>query len=216
MSMAREPLLRETGLQLGAALGNGLVLSLENREIAAFDSLGAPFWYKLGGYSAAAAGPLLSERLREFQRLSVAGPSDTPANALHVPLLASPADADGAMPALHLAQSGASAAAKASHFALADRGLMANRSGGDRPDRQRAHHGRHGRAGARERRRALMARARLCVRSSRRLAGRAAFFARNRVREAPSGASGAVRHSPASSPIWIWAGGASAATRKWA
>lgn len=118
-------LLRETGLQLGAALGNSLVSSLENREIAAFDSLGAPFWYNLGGYSTADAGPLLSERLRDFQRISLAGPSDSPADALRIPLLGSPADAHAARPALHLTQSGASAAAKASHFALAARGLVA-------------------------------------------------------------------------------------------
>ena len=119
-------LLRETGLQLGGAFGSGLVSSLEDREVAAFDSLGAPFWYNLEGFSAAAASPLLSERLREFQRLSVAGLSETPADALSVPLLGSAANAGGAPPALHLTQSGASAAANASHFALAGRGLMAS------------------------------------------------------------------------------------------
>ena len=119
-------LLRETGLQLGGAFGSGLVSSLEDREVAAFDSLGAPFWYKFGGLSTPAAGSLLSERLWEFQRISAAGPSGSPADALSVPLLGSPADAGGAPPALHLTQSGASAAANASHFALAGRGLMAS------------------------------------------------------------------------------------------
>ena len=116
-------LLRETGLQLGGAFGDGLVSSLGNREIAAFDSLGAPFWYDFGGFSTAAAAPLLSERLREFQRVSAA---NSPTEALRVPLLGSPADTDGVLPALHLTQSGASAAANASHFALVDRGLMAS------------------------------------------------------------------------------------------
>lgn len=115
--------LSETGLRLGGALGSGLVAALADREVAAFDSLGAPFWYDLGGFSTAAAGPLLSERLREFRHVSAAGPSGSSADALSIPLLGSP-DADGA-PALHLTQSGASAAAKASHFALAGRGLMA-------------------------------------------------------------------------------------------
>ena len=208
-------LLRETGLQLGAAFGDGLVASLASREIAAFDSLGAPFWYDFGGLSTADAGPLLSERLREFQRVSLAGPSGSPADALHVPLLGSLDDAYGALPALHLTQSGASAAANASYFALAERGLVAAVLGGGRPDRQRAHHGRHGRAAARERRGACMARARHRVRSSRRLAGRAAFPARYRARGRLREASGAARRSPASNRARIWAGGASAATRRW-
>ena len=118
--------LAETGLRLGAAFGDGLVSSLANREIAAFDSLGAPFWYELGGFSAAAAGPVLSERLREFWRVSAAGPSESPAEALRVPLMASRADAGSARPALHLMQPGVSAATNASHFALAGRGLMAS------------------------------------------------------------------------------------------
>ena len=119
-------LLGETGLQVGAAFGDGPVSLLGKREIAAFDSLGAPFWYDFGGFSRADAGPLLSERLREFQQMSAAEPSNSPTEALRVPLLGAPADTDGALPTLHLTQSGASAAANASHFALVDHGLMAN------------------------------------------------------------------------------------------
>ena len=118
--------LRETGLQLGAAFGDGPLASLANREIAAFDSLGAPFWYRLGGFSTADSGPSLSERLREFRRVSAAGPAASPADDLRIPLLGAPADAGGAAPALHLTQSGASAEANASHFALAGDGLMAS------------------------------------------------------------------------------------------
>ena len=117
-------MLRETGLQLGAAFGNGLVSSLGNREIAAFDTLGAPFWYQFGGLSTEAGGPRLSERLREFQQVSVATPG-SPAGAVRIPLLEFPAEADGAPPALHLTKSGASAAASASHFALLERSLTA-------------------------------------------------------------------------------------------
>ncbi len=119
-------LLRETGLRLGAAFGDGPVASLANREIAAFDSLGAPFWYRLGGFSTADSGPSLSERLREFRRVSAAAPADSPADDLRIPLLGAPGDGDGALPALHLTQSGASAEANASHFALAGDGLMAS------------------------------------------------------------------------------------------
>ena len=119
-------LLGETGLRLGGAFGDGPVASLAGREIAAFDSLGAPFWYDLGDFSRADPGPLLSERLREFRQVSAAGPSDSPAHAPRIPLLGSPADGGGAAPALHLTQSGASASANASHFALAERGLVAS------------------------------------------------------------------------------------------
>ena len=117
--------LGETGLRLGAAFGDRLAASLADREIAAFDSLGAPFWYDLGGFSAADPGPSLPERLWEFRRISLALPSAPPEDALRIPLLGSPADASGASPALHLTQSGASAAANAGHFALAGRGLTA-------------------------------------------------------------------------------------------
>ncbi len=119
-------LLGETGLRLGAAFGDGLAASLAGREIAAFDSLGAPFWYDLGGLSRADSGPLLSERLSEFNRISFSRPSGAAANDLRIPLLGSPADPGGAAPALHLTQRGASASANASHFSLAGRGLVAS------------------------------------------------------------------------------------------
>ncbi len=41
--------LRTTHLRLGGALGDGLSRSLAGREIVAFDTLGAPFWYDLPG-----------------------------------------------------------------------------------------------------------------------------------------------------------------------
>ena len=119
-------LLGETGLRLGAAFGDGLAASLAGREIAAFDSLGAPFWYDLGGLSTAAAGPPLSERLSEFNRMSLSRPSGSGADDLRIPLLGSPGDPGGATPALHLTQPGASASANASHFSLAGRGLVAS------------------------------------------------------------------------------------------
>ena len=45
-------------------LGNSLARSLAGREVAAFDALGAPFWYPLDGFVAAAARPALADRLR--------------------------------------------------------------------------------------------------------------------------------------------------------
>ena len=118
-------LVGDTGLSLGGAFGDRLAAALANREIAAFDSLGAPFWYDFGGFSRAEAGPSLSERLAEFRRISAALPSAPPAEALRIPLTAAPGEG-GAAPALHLTRSGASAAARAGHFALAGDGLIAS------------------------------------------------------------------------------------------
>ncbi len=57
----------ETNLKLGSALGDGLQLSLEGQEIAAFDSLGAPFWYQLGDLTVSAVKTFsLSSELREL------------------------------------------------------------------------------------------------------------------------------------------------------
>ena len=62
----------------------------------------------------------------EFRRVSAADPSGSPADALRTPLTDAPDGAGGALPALHLTQTGASATANASHFSLAGRGLMAS------------------------------------------------------------------------------------------
>ena len=55
-----------TRFTAGGPLGNGLALAFAGREIAAFDSLGGPFWFHLGDLAGAApAGPMLA-RLRAF------------------------------------------------------------------------------------------------------------------------------------------------------
>ena len=56
----------QTRLTLGNALGNGLAQALAGQEVAAFDSLGAPFWYDLGGFARAAPGPSGIARLNAF------------------------------------------------------------------------------------------------------------------------------------------------------
>lgn len=58
--------LQTTSLRVGGALGDGLGRSLANQEIVAFDSLGAPFWFKLSGFTAATRGPSSLVRLREL------------------------------------------------------------------------------------------------------------------------------------------------------
>ena len=55
-----------TSLNLGAAFGDGLTQSLANREIAAFDQLGAPFWYSLGSLAGTRSGPSIQSRLNKF------------------------------------------------------------------------------------------------------------------------------------------------------
>lgn len=55
-----------TSLRFGGALGDGLGRSLASQEIVAFDSLGAPFWFKLSGFTGATRGPSSLVRLREL------------------------------------------------------------------------------------------------------------------------------------------------------
>ena len=56
--------LRGTGLALGPAFGDGPAAALAGREIVAFDTLGAPFWFDLDGLVGAARGPAPAARLR--------------------------------------------------------------------------------------------------------------------------------------------------------
>ncbi len=53
-------------LRLGRAFGAGAASGLAGREIAAFDALGAPFWYDLGGLVLRPDPPSAGARLREF------------------------------------------------------------------------------------------------------------------------------------------------------
>ena len=52
-----------TGIILGRALGDGLGRSLAGQEIAAFDKLGAPFWFKLAGFTGVTREPSSLVRL---------------------------------------------------------------------------------------------------------------------------------------------------------
>ena len=58
--------LSQTRLTLGNALGDGLTRALAGQEVAAFDSLGAPFWYALDSFTDTAPGPWAGARLRTF------------------------------------------------------------------------------------------------------------------------------------------------------
>lgn len=48
------------------AVGDGFSRAFAGREIAAFDALGAPFWFELGDFASAPDGPSIAERLRDF------------------------------------------------------------------------------------------------------------------------------------------------------
>ena len=58
--------IRTTRLQLGGALGDGLSRVLAGREIAAFDTLGAPFWYRLPGLAGTEGVLSTAARLRDL------------------------------------------------------------------------------------------------------------------------------------------------------
>ncbi len=55
--------IQSTQLRLGMAFGNSLSRSLAGREIAAFDALGAPFWFDLSGLAGTALQPSALGRL---------------------------------------------------------------------------------------------------------------------------------------------------------
>ena len=55
-----------TRLRAGAAFGDGPQRALAGREIAAFDALGAPFWFDLGDFTAVAAAPRMPAESRAF------------------------------------------------------------------------------------------------------------------------------------------------------
>lgn len=58
--------LASTSFSPGTAFGDGLQRSLASREVMALDGLGAPFWYRLGDFAGAGAGPSVTARLRGF------------------------------------------------------------------------------------------------------------------------------------------------------
>ena len=63
--------LSSTSLSLGSAMGDGLSEALAQQEIAAFDSLGAPFWFSAGSFTLPGEGPSLAARLQQFLAPSV-------------------------------------------------------------------------------------------------------------------------------------------------
>ena len=66
--------LRTSNIVLGNAFGDGLTQSLAGTEIAAFDSLGAPFWFDLDSFAVAADELSIAKRLKGFMAPTPARP----------------------------------------------------------------------------------------------------------------------------------------------
>ncbi len=116
------------GLRLGAlhfrpgpALGDGMARSLGSREVMALDELGAPFWRRLGDFTAAAKGLPVAARLRGFLAARPAGPAGAPGKAV--------SGRETASLSLRAARLDASAEIRGSHLALAEGGVKATVAG---------------------------------------------------------------------------------------
>ena len=66
--------LAATGIVSGGALGDGLSHSFAGQEIAAFDALGAPFWFDLGDFASLRDDDWMSAQLHGFMSASHAPP----------------------------------------------------------------------------------------------------------------------------------------------
>ena len=125
--------LTDTRLSLGGAVGDGFSRAFAGWEIAAFDALGAPFWFELGDFASAPDGPSVAERLRDFM-------APTPdSHAFGVPVLAFPNWPERLEPGLSWAEPNplqfgflaASARAGSGHLSLAERASALSLVGND-------------------------------------------------------------------------------------
>ena len=116
-----------TRLRPGTAFGDGLQQSLAARQIMALDDLGAPFWYRLGSFTAAAKGMPVAARLRGF--LAPEPGWDGPAGATAMAQGQAGSEADGAPVTLHIARLESTAEVRGSHLALAEGGVKATLAG---------------------------------------------------------------------------------------
>ena len=119
--------LLSTGFQPGAAFGDGLQQSLATQQIMALDDLGAPFWYRLGSFTAAAKGMPVATRLRGF--LAPEPGWDSPAGATAMARGQAGSEGDGALVTLHIARLESTAEVRGSHLALAEGGVKATLAG---------------------------------------------------------------------------------------
>ena len=121
--------LRTTGMLPGPAFGDGLQRSFAGRELVAFDRMGAPFWFDLGGFASVASGPSTTGRLQDFLATDSWG---TPPRSIGFPAGAFRLGYGTAPVPWQLGLAARTAGARLSHLALAERTLtltMAPRAG---------------------------------------------------------------------------------------
>lgn len=119
--------LSTSALALGGAFGDGLAFALSGQEIAAFDALGAPFWFDLGGFAAAGAtGPSEAARLRALMVTETADQGFDGRLAL-APTADMPGTPNG--PRLQFGMFRAATVAESGHLSFADHGLAVALSG---------------------------------------------------------------------------------------
>ena len=112
--------LRTTGMLLGPAFGDGVQRSFAGRELVAFDRLGAPFWFDLGGFASVAPGPSTTGRLQDF----LATDSwDTPPRSIDFPSGAFRLGYGTAPVPWQLGLAARTAGTRVSHLALPERTL---------------------------------------------------------------------------------------------
>ena len=119
--------LLSTRFSPGTAFGDGLQQSLSGHQIMALDELGAPFWYRLGSFTAPANGPSVAARLRSFLALGSVWLSTVSGTATaHGEVGLEP---NGAPVSLHVARLEMPAEIRGSHLALAEGGVKATLAG---------------------------------------------------------------------------------------
>lgn len=89
--------LAATRLRAGAAFGDGIERSLSGREIAAFDTFGAPFWFDLGDLTATAAarGLIAEPRVHGYESVPFPAPGSSAGSHWRVGFLEQPAGVAG-------------------------------------------------------------------------------------------------------------------------
>ncbi|MDE0411654.1 MAG: S8 family serine peptidase [Gammaproteobacteria bacterium] len=70
--------LQTSQVQLGTAFGDGFTQSLLGHEFAAFDALGAPFWFDMGNLAVTSRGPTMAAQLHEFLAPALVAESPLP------------------------------------------------------------------------------------------------------------------------------------------
>ena len=119
--------LQSTRLRPGAAFGDGLERSLAAHQIMALDDLGAPFWYRLGDFTAAASSAPVAARLRGFL-----APEPAWRGLVSVTALAGSEgepEPETAPFRVQVARLESPAEIRGSHFALAEGGVKATLAG---------------------------------------------------------------------------------------